>query len=51
MVNVLEGHRGLINLMCEYDQYLRNKSGPMKKFWQQYLDMVEILFEFHKSVR
>ena len=33
MVNVLEAHRELLNLMCEYDQYLRNESGPMNKFW------------------
>ena len=51
MVNVLEAHRELLNLMCKYDQYLRNESGPMNKFWQQYLDMVEILFDFRKSVR
>ena len=36
--------------MREYDQYLRNESGPMNKFWQQYLDIVEILFDFRKSV-
>ena len=33
MVNVLEAHRELLNLMCEYDQYLRNESDPMNKFW------------------
>ena len=27
--NVLEAHRELLNLMCEYDQYLRNESGPI----------------------
>ena len=51
MVNVLEAHWELLNLMCKYDQYLRNESGPMNKFWQQYLDMVKILFDFRKSVR
>ena len=51
MVNVFETHRELLNLMCEYDQYLRNKIGPMNKIWQQYLDMVEILFDFRKSMR
>ena len=49
--DVLEAHRELLNLMCEYRQYLRNESGPMNKFWQQYLDMVEILFDSRKSVR
>ena len=24
IVNVLEAHRELLNLMCEYDEYLRN---------------------------
>ena len=33
MVNVLEAHGELWNLMREYDQYLRNESGPMNKFW------------------
>ena len=51
MVNVLEAHRELFNLMREYDQYLRSESGPTNKFWQQYLDMMEILFDFRKSVR
>ena len=51
MVSVLEAHRELWNLMREYDQFLRNESGPMNKFWQQYLDMLEILFDFRKSVR
>ena len=51
MVNVLEAHRELWNLMREHDQYFRNESGPINKFWQQYLDMVEILFNFRKSVR
>ena len=37
--------------MRENDQYLRNESGPMNKFWQQYLDILEILFDFRKSVR
>ena len=37
--------------MCDYDQYLRDESGPQNRFWQQYLDMVEILFDFRKSVR
>ena len=32
MVNDLEAHRELLNLMCEYDQYLRNESGPLNKF-------------------
>ena len=50
MVDVLEAHRELWNLMCEYDQYLRNEreSGRMNKFWQQCLEMVEILFDFRK---
>ena len=51
MVNVLEAHRELFNLMREYDQYLRSESGPTNKFWQQYLDMMEILFDSRKSVR
>ena len=51
LVNVLESHQELLNLMCEYDQYLRNGSGPVNKFWQQYIDMVEILFDLCKSVR
>ena len=51
MVNVLEAHRELLNLMCEYHQYLRNESDPMNKFWKQYLHTVEILFDFRKSVR
>ena len=46
-----ESSSGAIELMCEYEQYLRNESGPMNKFWQQYLDMVEILFDFRKFVR
>ena len=50
-VNVLKVHRELLNLMCEYDQYLRNESGTLNKFWQQHLDMMEILFDFRKSVR
>ena len=46
MVNVLEAHRELWNLVCEYDQYLHNESGLMNKFWQQYLDMREICLIF-----
>ena len=45
-VNVLEASRELLNLKCEYDQYLHNESGLMNKVGQQYLDMVEILFDF-----
>ena len=36
--------------MRKYDQYLHNESGLQNKLWQQYLDMVEILFDFRKSV-
>ena len=49
MVNVLEAHRELWNLMREYDQYLHSESGPTNKFWQQYLHMMEILFDIRKS--
>ena len=50
VVSVLEALQELLNLMCDYDQYLRDENGPQNKFWQQYLDMVEILFDFRKSV-
>ena len=49
-MNVLEAYREVLNLKCEYDQYLSNESGPMNKVGQQYLDMVEILFDLCKSV-
>ena len=53
MVDALEAHRELWNLMCEYDRYLRNErvSGWMNKFWQECLEMVDILFDFRKFVR
>ena len=51
VVNFLEAHQELLNLMWEFDQYLHDENGPQNKLWQQYLDMVEILFDFCKSVR
>ena len=37
--------------MCEYDQYIRNESGSMNRFSQNYLDMVEILLDFRNSLK
>lgn len=49
--NCIGVHHDLLQLMDEYDEYLRNESGPMNRFWQQHLDMIEILLDLCKSIR
>ena len=50
--NSLEVCDELSNLFNTFDGEIRaGKLGPMAQFWQSYLDMVQILLDFIKSIR
>ena len=52
MENASEEYTGLFSLWEKYEEVIRqNKLGPMAVFWQSFLDMVETMLDYIKSIR
>lgn len=51
--SLLTRHSTILELLDEYERHLADETGagPMESFWQSFLQMMNILFAFIRSVR